>query len=246
MRVGVSSTLSEPVGTEPPTPPTPPTTPTMWTATDRRLGRWACYAFFVLSLAYVPAMGAGFIANGSLSAPIGDPYLAIMELLILPLAITLVVVLAVLHAYAGPSGKTVSLAALALGSLAAGVTVCVHLVLLTVGRDADTSSLPGYDALLAWHWPSVVYALDIAAWDLLLGSALVLAALAFPGGGLFAFVRRGLLLSGGLCLAGLLGAALGNMDVRNIGIVGYALVLPVVTLGLARLLSLAPLAETDA
>jgi hypothetical protein len=39
-----------------------------WTATDRNRGRWACYVFVALSLAYVPAMGAGFIANGGLSA----------------------------------------------------------------------------------------------------------------------------------------------------------------------------------
>jgi len=68
----------------------------------------------------------------------------------------------------------------------------------------------------------VIYALDIAAWDLCLGSALILAGLAFPGPALAAFVRRGLLLSGALCLAGLLGAAVGNMDVRNISIIGGA------------------------
>jgi hypothetical protein len=211
-----------------------------WTVTDRNLGRWACYVFFALSLAYVPAMGAGFVANGNLSAPIRDPYLAVMELLILPLAVTLVVVLAAVHSYARPSGKTFSLAALALGTLAAGITICVHLVLLTVGREASEATLPGYDLLLSWTWPSVIYALDIASWDLCLGSALVLAGLAFSGPGLPTVVRRGLLLSGTLCLAGLLGAALGNMDVRNVGIVGYALVLPVVLLFMARLFSVTP------
>lgn len=219
--------------------------PTTWTATDRNLGRRACYVFFALSLAYVPAMGAGFVANGGFSAPIRDPYLAIMELLILPLAVTLVVVFAAAHSYARPSGKTLSLAALALGTLAAGITICVHLVLLTVGREANGNTLPGYDLLLSWTWPSVIYALDIAAWDLCLGSALILVALAFSGPGLSAFVRRGLLLSGALCLAGLLGAALGNMDVRNLGIVGYALVLPVVLLMMARLFSVTPLTRTD-
>jgi hypothetical protein len=219
--------------------------PLSWTATDRNLGRWACHVFFALSLAYVPAMGAGFLANGNLSAPIHDPYLAVMELLILPLAITLVVILAAVHSYAGPTGKTLSLAALALGTLAAGITICVHLVLLTVGREAGQATLPGYDLLFSWTWPSMIYALDVASWDLCLGSALVLAGLAFPGPGLPALVRRGLLLSGALCLAGLLGAALGNMDVRNIGIVGYALVLPLVLLVMARLFSLRPLTRTN-
>jgi hypothetical protein len=219
--------------------------PTTWTAADRNLGRGACYVSFALSLAYVPAMGAGFVANGGFSAPIRDPYLAVMELLILPLAVSLVVVLAAVCSYARPSAKTMSLAALALGTLAAGITICVHLVLLTVGREANEITLPGYDLLLSWTWPSVIYALDIAAWDLCLGSALILAGLAFPGPGLAAFVRRGLLLSGALCLAGLLGAAVGNMDVRNIGIVGYALVLPVALLVMARLFSVTPLTRTD-
>jgi hypothetical protein len=219
--------------------------PTTWTAADRNVGRWACYVFVACSLAYVPAMGAGFVASGGFSAPIRDPYLAIMELLILPLAVSLVVVLAVVHAYALPSAKTLSLAGLVLGTLAAGITTCVHLVLLTVGREANATTLPGYDVLLSWDWPSVVYALDVAAWDLCLGSALILAAAAFPGPGLSALVRRGLQLSGALCLAGLLGAALGNMDVRDIGIVGYALVLPAVALGMARLFSVTSLTRAD-
>jgi hypothetical protein len=230
--------LTEPTGIE-------QQAPTPWTATDRTVGRWTCCVFFTLSSAYVPAMVAGFIANGSLSAPIRDPYLAVMELLIFPLAVSIVVVFAVVHAYAGPSGRTLSLAGLALGTLAAGITICVHLVLLTVGREVNATTLLGYDALFSWRWPSVVYALDVAAWDLCLGSALILAAFAFLGDGLSAFVRRGLLLSGALCLAGLLGAAVGNMEVRNIGIVGYALVLPVVVLRMARLFSLIPLTRID-
>jgi hypothetical protein len=51
-------------------------------------------------------LAGGFIAKGGASASIGDPHLAIRELLIIPLAVTLVVVFAVVHAYAGPSGKT--------------------------------------------------------------------------------------------------------------------------------------------
>jgi hypothetical protein len=237
--LGVIGTRRERVHADPPAL-------TAWTVTDRTLGRWACYVFFALSLAYVPAMGAGFLANGDISDPIRDPYLAIMELVILPLAVTLVVMLAAVHTHAGSAGKTLSLAALALGTLAAGITTCVHLVLLTVGRDATQTTLPGYDLLLSWTWPSVIYALDIAAWDLFLGSALVLAGLSFSGPGLSALVRRGLLLSGALCLAGLLGAALGDMHVRNIGIVGYALVLPVVALLMARVFSvLTPTSSTN-
>jgi hypothetical protein len=113
-----------------------------------------------------------------------------------------------------------------------------------LGRQANVQTLPGYDMLLSWNWPSVVFALDIASWDFFFGFALVLAAAAFPGPGLPRLVRRGLLLSGALSLFGLVGAATGNMGVRDIGIVGYAVVLPVVLLVMARLFAATPVRQT--
>lgn len=193
---------------------------------------------FGLSLAYVPTMVAGFIANGGVGAPIRDPYLAVMELLILALAPTLVVVFATLYRFVPPSGKTLSLSALLLVVLMAGITICVHFILLTIGREASEATLPGFARLLTWTWPSVVYALDIASWDFCLGLALVLAAPVVTGSPLARWVRGGMLLSGLLCLAGLMGAVTGNMvQVRNIGIVGYAVILPVVMLVMGRMFS---------
>jgi len=46
-------------------------------------------------------MGLGFVAGGGgFSAPIPDPYQAVMELLILLLSVALIVAFAALHAYA--------------------------------------------------------------------------------------------------------------------------------------------------
>ena len=67
---------------------------------------------FGLGLAYVPATAAGFVAGGGISAPIRDPSQALMELLILLLAPTLVVAFATLHAYAQAAKKIRSLSAL--------------------------------------------------------------------------------------------------------------------------------------
>jgi hypothetical protein len=199
----------------------------------------------VLTLAYVPVMVAGFIANGTVDEPVADPYLAVMELLILVMAVPLVMVFVCVHAYAAPARKSLSLAALTMVVLTSGITVCVHLVLLTVGRQTDASSLPGFDRLLGWTWPSVVFALDIASWDFFLGSGLLLAAAVFTGPGLSAVVRRGLQLSGALCLFGLVGAATNNMAVRDVGIAGYAVVLPVVLLVMVRLFATAPVQDDD-
>jgi hypothetical protein len=213
---------------------------TQWTSTDRLLGKSSCYIQFGIALAYVPTMAAGMVAVGGLSAPIRDPYQAIMELLIFPSAVALVVAFAALHAYAPASKKTLSLSALVLVALMAGITICVHFIVLTVGRQANETTLPGFKMLFSWTWPSMIYALDIAAWDFLLGVALLLAAPVFSGSRLAAWVRRGLIISGLLCLGGLLGAVLGNMNVRNIGILGYAFVLPVVLLQMGRLFAATP------
>jgi len=206
----------------------------VWTETDRLVGSGTCYTVFGLGLAYLPATVAGLVDSG-LDAPIRDPYLAIMELLIIPLAIGLVVAFAAVHSYAPHPTRTLSLGALALVGMSAGMTIGVHSVVLTVGRHPQLAALPGAALLFSWTWASVVYALDIAAWDLCLGAALLLAAPVFAPGPRSGPVRRGLVVSGVLCLAGLLGVLLNNMNVRNIGIVGYAVVLPIVMLLMGRL-----------
>jgi peptidoglycan/LPS O-acetylase OafA/YrhL len=71
----------------------------------------------------------------------------------------------------------------------------------------------------------VVFALDIVAWDLFLGVALLLASPVLRG-----WPSMLLAVSGVLCLAGITGAVTGDMNVRDIGIVGYAVVLPVALL----------------
>jgi hypothetical protein len=208
---------------------------TQWTTTDRLVGQWSCYLVFGLSVAYLPTTAAGFVFGGGLTGPIRDPYFAVMELLILLLAPALVVTFAALHAYAPVSKKILSHSALVLVALMAGMTLGVHFIALTVGRHANEATLPGFSLLFSWTWPSMIYALDITAWDFCLGLALLLAAPVFSQRRGDAWVRRGMVISGILCLGGLVGVVLGNVNVRDIGIVGYAVVLPIVILRMGRL-----------
>jgi cytochrome c oxidase subunit IV len=106
---------------------------------------------------------------------------------------------------------------------------------LTVGRQVDASVMPGFDRFFSFKWPSVVYALDIVACDFCFGLALLLAVPVFVGTGIQRAIRIGLVVAGVLCLAGLLGVVTANMQIRNIGVVGYAIVFPAVTLLIARL-----------
>ncbi len=77
----------------------------------------------------------------------------------------------------------------------------------------------------------MVYALDILAWDWFFGLSMLFLAPVFRN-------RRSLsvllVTSGVLSLAGLLGVPLEDMSIRNIGIVGYAVLAPVAFLGIGQ------------
>ena len=81
----------------------------------------------------------------------------------------------------------------------------------------------------------MVYALDILAWDIFFACAVIAAAPTFQGGGLAPATRWHLVISGPLSLAGLTGAVTGDMNLRNIGLVGYVGVFLIATLTMATL-----------
>jgi hypothetical protein len=209
-------------------------TASTWTAVARKIGIWSALGTFMLYLLYIPVLVVGFASAGNLEDPLEDPYLAILEVLILVIAPIMILMMVAVHAYAPGPAKTFSLAALIHMVLVAGTTTAVHFVLLTVDRQIDTGDISGREFLFSWEWPSVAYALDILAWDWFLGLAMLLAVPVFLGKGrLLGSLRALLVLGGALSLAGVVGPALGNIDLRWIGQVGYEVVFPVVCLLIA-------------
>jgi hypothetical protein len=193
--------------------------------TARRLGVWSSAAIVGIGVAYALALAVGFARHG-LHEPIADPVLAVMEVLTLLSALPIVTLMTAVHERAAPGRKVYGLAAIAFATLCAGTTSGVHFVELTAARQLGGGGIA---------WPSRVYAAELLAWDVFLGLAMLFASPVFDGGGAERTVRRGLLSCGVLCLAGTVGPAMGNMRLQFIGVVGYAGVLPVVSLLLARL-----------
>jgi peptidoglycan/LPS O-acetylase OafA/YrhL len=89
----------------------------------------------------------------------------------------------------------------------------------------------------------LLYAIELAAWHLFFGLSVLLAASAFRDRGREAAVRRGLRATGLLCLVGLVGPAVGNLDWRMIGVIGYALLFPVTCVVIALVFHDAPAGE---
>jgi hypothetical protein len=203
------------------------------TLRDRALGARMAELFFVFGIGYAVVVVAGFVSLGNLSKPLVDPYLGIAEGLIIAMAPVMVMLMVAVYACAPARAKTKALAALGWMLAAAATTVTVHFVLLTVGRRLNASTFPGYGQVFGFTWPSVFYAIDIVAWDVFVGLSLLFAAPAFRGAR-DAWARRGLFIAGVLCLVGLVGPAVDDLAWRGLGILGYAVVLPLSCLAIRR------------
>ena len=103
----------------------------------------------------------------------------------------------------------------------------LHFVILTVRRAPDFAQSPWTPMLFTFRWPSVPYAIDILAWDVFFALAVLFAAPVFGTSRLGRAIRALLIASGVLALAGVAGGVTGDMQVRNIGIVGYAGLFPI-------------------
>jgi hypothetical protein len=147
----------------------------------------------------------------------------------------MVALMVTVHAWAPMHAKTLSLTSLVFMGMLAGLTCSVHFVILTLSRQPEFAGQPWLPLVLSFNWPSVAYALDILGWDVFFPLSMLFAAPVFWGSRLAAWIRVLMTASGVLALAGLRGVVVGDMQLRNIGIVGYVGVFLVVTAQLAVL-----------
>jgi hypothetical protein len=204
-----------------------------FTVQHRAMGRAAAWGTFLVGQAYAVAALLGFLSLRSPQDPVGDPFLSIMALLLVLMAPLMVASMVAVHAYASPELKVYSLTALAFMILLAGITSGVNFAILAVSRQVEAAQ-PWISLFLPYKWPSsVAYALDILAWDWFFALSMLFAAPVFKEGKLEKVVRILMIVSGVLCLVGLIGVPFADMLVLSVGILGYGVVAPVVFLLLA-------------
>ncbi|MBU1701367.1 MAG: hypothetical protein KJ970_00410 [Candidatus Eisenbacteria bacterium] len=206
-----------------------------FTATARRLGIYSAVATAVLLVAYASTLVLGLAMLESPDQPIRDPMFSILEILIIAMMPAMVALMVAVHAWAPRPSKSLSLISVVFMGLLAGLTCSLHFVILTLSRQPIFAAQPWLPLFMSFNWPSVVYALDILGWDVFFAFSMLFAAPVFNGTRLATWVRVTMFASGALALAGLIGVVLGNMQVRNIGIVGYVGVFLVVCVLLATL-----------
>ena len=203
--------------------------------TARSLGIFSAAATVILVVAYAVTLAVGLLSLDSPQEPIDGPMLTILEVLIIVMMPAMVALMVAVHAWAPMDAKALSLTSLVFMGLLAGVTCIVHFCVLTLSRQPEFTEQSWLPLVLSFEWPSVVYALDILGWDVFFPLSMLFAALVFQGSRLAAWIRVLMIASGVLSLAGLSGVVAGDMQLRNIGIVGYVGVFLVVAALLAVL-----------
>lgn len=189
-----------------------------------------------LGIFYVFVTSAGLLSLKTSQEAIGYPYFTIMEILSITIALLMTISTVAVHYLASPGDKVFSLISVIFMLVATGITSCVHFVILSISKSVEAANLPNYSFYFSFQWPSVVYALDILAWDLFFGLSMLFMAPVFKNGKAEKKVRTLLIISGILSIIGLIGVPLQNMQIRNIGIIGYAVVAPVAFLLIGKIL----------
>ncbi len=186
-------------------------------------------------VAYAVTLVVGLLSLESPEEPIGDPMFTILEILIIIMMPAMVALMVAVHAWAPMHAKTLTLTSVVFMGLLAGVTSVVHFCVLSLSRQPEFAGQSWLPMVLSFKRPSVVYALDILAWDIFFPLSMLFAAPVFWGSRLAAWIRVLMIASGVLAFAGLSGIVVGDMQLQNIGIVGYVGVFLVVATLLAVL-----------
>jgi hypothetical protein len=195
-----------------------------WSRSARRLGIASATGILAVGILYVAVITLWLIIEATPREPIGDPYLAVMEVLTMVSALALLGLVIAIWCFADAARRVQALTALAIGSLAAVLTMAVHFVQLTAVRQLWRAGRFGDYRLV---WPSPLFAVEYFVWDILVGLTMVSAGFALAGGPPAGHARRALLIGGVLCLVGTAGPLSGRMLVQNVAVLGYAVVFPV-------------------
>jgi hypothetical protein len=181
-------------------------------------------AILIVGILYLAVITAWLIIEATPREPIADPYLAVMEVLTIVSALALLGLVIAIWCFVDAAHRLPALTALAIGTLAAGLTTAVHFVQLTAIRQLwRAGRLVDYRLV----WPSPLFALEYFVWDVLVGVTLLCVSFAIARSPSAEPARRALLIGGALCLAGVAGPLSGRMFLQNVAVLGYAVVLPI-------------------
>ena len=191
-----------------------------------------------VGILYLVTIGSWLLIEASPSDPIGDPYLAAMEVLTIISAFAVVGFAVSVLCFVEIPNRLPAVGALISAVLAAGLTTTIHFVQLTAVRQLWRSGdITDYRLV----WPTLIFAVEYFAWDILIGLFMVLTGWALSGAQVRSGGQRVFIVGGALCLLGVAGPLTGQMLLQNIAVLGYAVFLPLAAFLTSRSLKGAPI-----
>jgi len=183
------------------------------------------FAQFGLGLIYTVVLVLGLASLKQPTDPIGNPYVSIMEVIIILMTPFMTLLAASIYLNSEEKLKITNFMSVLFMTIASCITSGVHIVVLSINNHAGAAELPWFRQFFAWEWPSVVYALDILAWDLFFALAILCLVPNYRKKNRAISIL--LSLTGILSLVGLIGPVISDMQFRLIGVFGYAGLFPV-------------------
>lgn len=202
---------------------------------NRTLGMIGAWTTFVVNEAYAITSLLGYLSVQNPTDPIRDPYLSIMSVLIVLMVPFLILTMVAVHAYAVPEHKSYSLAALAFMILLGVLTSSVNFALFVAARQPALAQSMWSAAYVTPGWPPLPQTMDTFAWDWFFALSMLIAAPVFRGGRLQNATRILMVVSGVICITGLVWLPFSPSVANWIGIAGWGVVGPIVFLLLANL-----------
>lgn len=142
-------------------------------AGTRRLAFLAAVGVIVLSVGYGVPFAVGLLALEMPGSPVADPWVSMVEVLILLSTPMMVVLVLGFHAWVSHR-RAFSLTAAVFTASTAVVACGVHFTILGRGHRGAIEALPWAESMLSFPWASVPHALDILAWDVFFAVAVLL------------------------------------------------------------------------
>lgn len=195
------------------------------------LGRWSAIILISIGVLYLLTGVIGVFSGGNFWPPKQvNPWLSIMEFMILIAAPFMIVLMLAIHFSAPDSVKIYGLAAVSFMIISASLTAVIQFLRLTVLRQDNAVANPKMVHDIFLH-------ADLLAWDLFFGLSMLCGAVVFRSNPATKGLFRAMLLSGSLCLVGFLGPVTGYFQLQSFAIVGYTAVFVVVCIFLANFFS---------
>jgi hypothetical protein len=196
------------------------------------VGAWTT---FIVNEAYAITSGLGYLSVKNPTDTISDPYLSIMSALIVVMVPFLVLTMVAVQAYAAPEHKSYSRAALAFMVMLGVLTSSVNFALFVAARQPALAQSLGSMAYVTTGWPPLLQIMDTFAWDWFFALSMLIAAPVFRGGRLQNATRAVMVISGVICILGLVWLPFSPSTANWIGIVGWGVAGPIAFLLLANL-----------